>query len=267
VASYATAAKETAWAVLRRYALSSTMTHPQAESAVRAALGADYREEEWEGVLSAVLDAENKTSVALKAIEEAERTSRNHQPASAPKTSCPTISTLLVVPALANDADSRAVEAQLVERVAELKRQNRIFGAPPTLDQMLDAPQEREIGLSEAILETDEAILEQLQQEAADGADGASDDEDDEMDIGAPQLAASQVLKLCRQLEQVGLASTKVSGSVMAAVVRKFRAELSQKTMSIARQSMLLDARGTSGGVGTSTTAGDGGRGSMSRAQ
>jgi hypothetical protein len=131
---------------------------------------------------------------------------------------------------------------------------------------MLDAPQEREIGLSEAILETDEAILEQLKQEAADGADEASDDDEDTMDVDEPQLPASQVLELYRQLGQVGLASTEVSGSVMAAAVRKSRAELSRKTMSTARQSTLLDAWGTSGGVGTSTMVGDGGRGSMSRA-
>jgi hypothetical protein len=106
LSSSTTAAQVTAWAVMRRYALSSTMTHPQAENTVKAALGAAYWEEEWEGVLSAVLDAENNTSAALKAIEEAERTSRSPQPGtSTPRTSLPTTPSP-VMPALADDAHS-----------------------------------------------------------------------------------------------------------------------------------------------------------------
>jgi hypothetical protein len=146
----------------------------------------------------------------------------------------------------ADDAHSRSAESDLLDRVAELKARNRIVGVAPTLEQLLDAPQEREVSLSEEILETDEEVVAQLHQESVDAEEGASDDEDNdsETEVEAPSMSTAEVLDVCRKLEQMGLESLGKAGPEMALAVRKFCAEVVKTSLSNSRQTTLFDAWG-----------------------
>ena len=104
------------------------------------------------------------------------------------------------------------LENKLQDCINELKKCNRIIGTPLTLEEMLNLVEEREIGLSLYIFEGgDEEIISCVQQEMAiergditHPIEVDSDDSEDDEPL-AKQKTASEVMKMCEEMEQLCL--------------------------------------------------------------
>ncbi|KAF9221517.1 hypothetical protein BS17DRAFT_711091, partial [Gyrodon lividus] len=133
------------------------------------------------------------TEAALQAIEPLERDAKTRSGLKICISLC-----LPEIPQL------EEVEAQLMETVDTLKSRNHIFGTPPTLLELLDPPEEKEIRQG-PLLEanrSDEAIMDAVHQEMAaskhDVIEVESDDEDDPAD---PPITHANVMVMCQLLE------------------------------------------------------------------
>ncbi|KAF9222121.1 DDE-domain-containing protein [Gyrodon lividus] len=98
------------------------------------------------------------------------------------------------------------VEAQLMETVDTLKSCNCIFGTPPTLLELLDPPEEKEIRqgpLLEAN-QSDEAIMDAVHQEmAASKHDVIEVESDDEEDPADPPVTRANVMLMSKEYGDV----------------------------------------------------------------
>ena len=182
------------WEIIREFA-TTDLSLPNAEIRLQAHLGNRYIDSDWRPALKAVMDAEGSSEVALGAIQDLEHEAK-HRPGIKIR-----IPRQEVPPWI---ADSEA-EAQLMETIQDLKARNRIFGNPPTLGELLEPPEEKEIRLGPSLeLErSDEAIVDIVHKEMA-GTDGEvieveSDDEDQPM---VPSITRTNASLLCEQLKQ-----------------------------------------------------------------
>ncbi|KAG1767808.1 hypothetical protein EDD22DRAFT_741963, partial [Suillus occidentalis] len=108
-----------AWKIVHEFA-SSEMSLPEAETRLEHHLTDRYADTDWRPALKAIMDAEGDIDAALNAIRIPAR----------PKT-------LTQVTSL---------ETELMDSIDELKSRNRIFGKPPTVEELLDPVEEREVG-------------------------------------------------------------------------------------------------------------------------
>ncbi|KAF8427659.1 hypothetical protein L210DRAFT_3508850 [Boletus edulis BED1] len=152
---------------------------PNAEIRLQAHLGNRYIDSDWQPALKAVMDAEGSTEVALKAIHDIENEAKRR----------PGI-VIRIVPSSHQDIPQISeAETQLMQTVQNLKARNRIFGEPPTLGDLLEPPEEKEIRAepSDEPDKTDEVIAHIVSKEIAtvdaEVIEDNSDDEDEPVAI------------------------------------------------------------------------------------
>ena len=223
------------WEVIHEFAMSSSMTLPQAEEKLKAIFGAGYVDDTWRPALNAVLEAENDEQKALEAIEklthrtDATITTTNHtEPVTPPSPSAP--------PQL------QEVEKELIDTVNELKACRRIVGAPLTLEEMLDPVEEREIGDSAYRFKGgDDEIVATVQKEFETTAGDVMEvDESDDEEEGEEELTTKQVMEMCQQMEGLCIKHGSFKGSLdLAKHIRRYRIHLTKEQSQRAKQTTL----------------------------
>ncbi|KAG1764954.1 hypothetical protein EDD22DRAFT_951411 [Suillus occidentalis] len=173
-----------AWKIVREFA-SSEMSLPEAETRLEHHLTDHYADTDWRPALKAIMDAEGDIDAALNAIRIPAR----------PKT-------LTQVTSL---------ETELMDSIDELKSRNRIFGKPPTVKELLDPVEEREVGGHDYKFPGgDKDIVEEVQRQMAiergDIIEVDSDSEEHEEDEKTtPEYTFTEVIALSQQLEEACL--------------------------------------------------------------
>ncbi|KAF9228316.1 hypothetical protein BS17DRAFT_850897 [Gyrodon lividus] len=166
---------------------------PNAEIRLQAHLGNCYANADWRPTLKVIMAAEGDAEAALQAIEPLECDAKTRSGLKIRISLC-----LPDIPQL------EEVEAQLMGTVDTLKSRNRIFGNPPTLLELLDPPEEKEIRQG-PLLEanrSDEAIMDAVHQKmAASKHDVIEVESDDEDDPTNPPVTHANAILMCQLLE------------------------------------------------------------------
>jgi hypothetical protein len=182
------------------------------------------------------MDAEGDEAVAFAAIEKVGLTSVAISPVCPHPDPSPD--------PLAGTPQCKMLESQLLQSVAELKKRNRIFGKEPSIEDLVNPIEEKEIGQSEFIFEGgDVEICSQVRREAAiargEIIEIDSDDEDDEPQ--RPEMQISDMIRICHELEGVVLDSSAGCSLELSRNLRRFRAEMTRKEFRNMKQAGLQD--------------------------
>ncbi|KIK15579.1 hypothetical protein PISMIDRAFT_16423 [Pisolithus microcarpus 441] len=228
-----------AWDFIHQYA-TGTMTLPSVESGLRAHLRDQYIDSDWQPALKAVMEAEDN-NMALDAI------SALHTAAllrSGIKIHIPTLT-----PAAAESAQRpnqlTSVESEVMESVRHLKEQNCIFGRLPSIDELVEPPEERELpepildGSIRAIADTVRFEMAAANGTVIDVDDSNDSNEDDTGNVTAP--TRSELIELCKQLEAGCMhygGDPHISLDLSSYLI-KFRAHLQREEFLSAKQTTL----------------------------
>lgn len=231
-ATHTTAA---AWDILEEFAMSD-MTLPQAEDALKGHLGDQYIDENWRPALNAVMAAEKDATAALESIKALRQCPSNPTaPASLPAT---------VLPLHAPTTQCADLEADLMSSIRELKSRNRIFGHLPTIEELINPPEERE-NESLQIFDSDDEIVHQVHYEKAlEQGEIVEISSEDEEEDDASQVMTTEALEMCKKLGSFCLDTGVGSASELSKVLHRFRAEVSREYMKSLKQSTLVDLWG-----------------------
>jgi len=188
---YPTHADPVAWDLIHQYAV-GMMSLPDVETALSTHLGDHYVNTNWEPVLKAIMESEDDES-ALDAVATHRTATQSHS------------GIKICIPA----RQLASAEAELMESVCWLKERNRIHGPLPSVDNVVEPPEERD--LPEPVLDGSVgAIADEVCREAAiangEIADEADNGENDDEDSGealaeAVALPHDKLIELCKQLE------------------------------------------------------------------
>ncbi|KIK82072.1 hypothetical protein PAXRUDRAFT_805617 [Paxillus rubicundulus Ve08.2h10] len=122
-----------AWKIIYEFT-TTDLSLPNTEIRLKVHLGNCFIDADWQPALCAVMDAEGDFKAALKAIQPLEHAAMQ-QPGLKIQISC----CLKELPQL------KSTKNELMQSIDVLKSRNRIFDTPPTLDELLDPPEEAEI--------------------------------------------------------------------------------------------------------------------------
>ena len=208
-----------AWEILRNFA-TSEMTLPNAEEHLKKQLGDRYNERDWRPALDAVMNAEGDVMQAQEAL---------HKLAA----ECRLPRLTIRLPPQSRPAIPQIIEAEqeLMDSVKKLVERNRIIGPPPTLEDLVDPVEEREVGDSPYRFEGgDDEIMAEVRREMAiaqgdiiEVDDSDLDSEEDMEDVPS----RGEVIKLCEVLEKVCLRYGDADFSLeLPRQLRKYRTKL-----------------------------------------
>jgi hypothetical protein len=227
-----------AWDILRSFA-TSDMSLPEAEEQLKTHLGDQYNDSDWRPALDAVMKAEGDAVQAQAAIHKlASGSQLPRLTIRIPGNGRPKHSD--VAPQLAE------AEKLLTESVEELVRRKRIIGPPPTIEDLLDPVEEREIVDSGYRFEGgDVEIVAEVKQEMAVKSGEIIELDDSDSDPGDDEdvlPSRREVIKLCETLKRVCLTYSGENFSLdLPRHLRKFRAELLHKEFQNNTQTSLVD--------------------------
>jgi hypothetical protein len=178
-----------AWKIVRIFA-TTQLSLPNAEKDLQAHLGERYVDSDWRPALKAVMDAEGDMDMALNAIDTlAQAASRR-------------TGLKIRIPACPRPNQLSSAEAELMQSINNLKARNRIFGKLPTIDEILDPAEERDMGESPTYEGGDKAIADEVRREIAIAngkiLDIDSDSDDDDVH---ESITRTDLLDLCQRLE------------------------------------------------------------------
>src|SRR3984957_7742218 len=184
-----------AWAIIRAFATEDNITLPEAESHLQNHLGDRYVDEDWRPALKAVMDAEGDVNAALSKINELQG------PTSFPRLTIriPARQKPIAPPQL------QALECELMKAVSDLGDRRRIIGTLPTLDDLLNPPEENEheyVPEVEGDHEIVKDILHQMAVAHGEVIEVESEPEDGGEEEAEPKMSTAELAKLCRQLER-----------------------------------------------------------------
>jgi hypothetical protein len=208
-ASSTSLAVSAAWRAMQNFATTMVMNLPQAEAAVASCLGDHPCPSEIQIALNIINDNEDNKNITevLKKVHELERTSNGHPPASvtppAPSTSTTAVTTKATRSHAIND-ETKAIEADLLDCIENLKSNQRIIRSALTLEEMLNPIAEREIGESAYRFEgDDEHILEQIadlvkeKEMEANREEMEVDSNEDDEDLSPDSMPLKEMAELC----------------------------------------------------------------------
>ena len=168
------------------------MTLPQAEEHLSQHLGSHYKNEDWRHALKAVMDAEGDIVKAQQAIQKISATCEQ------PK---------LKIKLPARPSELVASESMLANSVRDLQKRNRIFGELPSVDDLLNPIEERQVEDSpHAFPGGDNDIVKQVEYESKvqsrEIIEVDDDDDDDDEDLD-PNVTRRDTIELVAQLERL----------------------------------------------------------------
>ncbi|KAF8578279.1 hypothetical protein K439DRAFT_1362562, partial [Ramaria rubella] len=164
------------------------MTLPQAEERLRTHLGSRFNHRDWQPALDAVMKAEIDSAQALEAVDKLAAVSQLPQlairlPARHPSSE--------IAPQIAD------AENQLMGSINELVKQKRIFGTPPTLEELVALIEGNGVGDSPyQFHEGDAEIVAEVKHEIAVGrgeiieVDDSDSEEEGDKDKSPPRVTA-----------------------------------------------------------------------------
>ncbi|KAF8215669.1 hypothetical protein K438DRAFT_1748584 [Mycena galopus ATCC 62051] len=182
---------------------------------------------DWIDALSAIQVTENDVPRALEKVEELAKAAQ-HVPQLIIKISVASQITIL--------------EQRLEALVADLKKRKHIFGTPPTVEELLNPPEELEIGENVFVFEGGDAEIiataqHQLAVERGEveviNVDSDSEDGEDGEDDG-PQASSAEVRALCEKLK--GLCVGHGGSLDLQRQLRQFRGALRREELLNAKQ-------------------------------
>ncbi|KAF8140331.1 hypothetical protein EV363DRAFT_1152947 [Boletus edulis] len=226
--SVPTHADSVAWKIIRDFATLPNTTRPDTEVRLQAHLGERYKAEDWEPVLKAITDEED-TETALATVDKLEKAALQRT------------GLKIRLPARPCQPDQLiTAESTLMESVNELKSKNRIFGSPPTVDELLDPTEEREMEeprFDENDLE--KSIADEVRREIA-GENVAEAESDDECEPVGPTVTRGELIQLCEQLESgcMEYGDPQLSLDLLGRI-RTYRATLRREELVNAKQTSL----------------------------
>ena len=188
------------------FAANKICSLPQAEEQLGAYLGGRFSFLQWKPAFDEVFKAEGDASAALEAVEALKsKVTVRHLTQLQAEIQDP-MSPNLSLPEL------ESTELELMQVVDELHRRRRIIGTRPTLEDLLNPVEEKEVGHSPYRYPGgDNEIIEEVRKHKDTPADQvsnangrASGDSDDEDGV-VPEFTAQQGLDLCAQMEQLCL--------------------------------------------------------------
>jgi hypothetical protein len=139
-----------------------------------------------------------------------------------------------------------AVEKELMASVEDLQKRNRIFGKPPTLEELLN-PVEENTQLEDSPYNFPGGDLEIVKQaryeiqvenhEVIEVDDSDSEDEDDPV----ADVTRGDTIKLCEQLERLTIKFAKSGDLGLAQNLRQFRAQLRREEVQTSKQTHISE--------------------------
>lgn len=134
-------------------------------------------------------------------------------------------------------------EEELLEAIEDLRDCNRIFGTPMTVEELLAAREEMEIGEERYRFENDDAaIVAEVQHQMAveKGEIIEIESDDDDIQPHAAPVPRSEILQMCEKLEMACMSESDANTSLeLTRLLRKFHGELRRKELLNAKQSTL----------------------------
>jgi hypothetical protein len=189
---------------------------------------------DWRPALEAVMKAEGNMQMALNAIDALMQAASRRT------------GLKIRIPARPRPDQLSSAEAELMQSVNDLKARNRIFGKLPSVDELLDPAEERDMGEFSAFEGGDKAIADEVRHEIAIAngevidVDSDDDDGDDDDDNGHSSITRTDLLDLCRRIEagcmQYGDPQFSLNLSIQ---LRIFRGTLRREELMTARQTSL----------------------------
>jgi hypothetical protein len=204
---------------------------------------------DWHKLFDAVLGAEGNVQTALAALDAHPTPAL---PSVAPPNTTVTIQTTgsnVAHEGLGRkhiSAQGREMEADLVQKIAELRQRNRIHGEPLTLDEILAPDAETEVGPDDQVVDGDDSdiVARVLHDEAVERGEVEEVESEEEDSDGAhlqdhTQPSSHDLQEMCRMLEAASLQSDLSQGTQLAGLLRRFRGELVKKELQSAKQTTL----------------------------
>ena len=223
------------WNIIREFA-TTEMTIPQVEKQLTDLLGNQYNDKDWRPAIDAVNNAEGDVTATLEAVKELASTS--HLPR-----------LTIRIPARPNQVPTpqlQSVEADLMNAVQELKKRNRIYGEPLTLEELVNPIEETQDGDSPKEFDGDAEIVAEVKHQMAvergeiiDVADDDDEDDEEDDDKDLP-VSTAEILQLCKQVERLCFKhGAGESSSELPKHLRRFRAHLLHAELKNAKQTTL----------------------------
>jgi hypothetical protein len=186
---------------------SEQWTLPEVHHHLMERLGDQYVASDWDGPLDAVLQEEDDVEAALASLGALKGKLGVDSPTSSRH---------------AITEECVELEGNLEELISELKMRNRIFGAPPNMDELLDPVEERQVG---QIFEGgDVEIIARVRKAYSGAEDSADSGSDDEVEELKPSL--EEMMEMCRTLEYASIGVGGESGLEVSKAMRHYRQEL-----------------------------------------
>jgi hypothetical protein len=216
-----------AWDVMIAFANGTISSMPEAETKLAAHLGNRFSFPQWKTAFDTIFQFEGDESAATDAIKALKEQAVTHHTSRQQVHAPP--STRLSLPELDE------AENQLMQAVDDLCVRKHIRGERPTLEDLLNPEEEKEVGDSMYRYPGGDAdiIAEVKRGEAAQAGDpdnsGCSDDESDDDRLGGPAVTTQQGITLCRDVESLCLQNADADGvdiNLLQSQLRKLRSHL-----------------------------------------
>ena len=123
------------------------MTLPLAESQLQQHLSDSYVDEHWQAALTAIMNAEHDVGEASAAVEKLAAATTHRT------------GLVIKIPVFRRPSQLVGAKEELLEAIKDLRDCNRIFGTPMTVDELLAAREEMEIGEERYRFENDDAAI------------------------------------------------------------------------------------------------------------
>ncbi|KAF9220181.1 hypothetical protein BS17DRAFT_759942 [Gyrodon lividus] len=180
-----------AWKIIYEFAMTD-LSLPNAEIRLQAHLGNHFIDADWRPALRAVMDAEGDPQAAVLAIKPLEQAAMCRP------------GLKIHISLLPKDLPQlKSAGDELAQSINELKAQNCIFDTLPTLDEVLDPPEEVEICEVEIFMsgeKGEEEIIDTVQHKMAVARGEVIEIDSDEEDNLEPCITRAQAMVLCEQL-------------------------------------------------------------------
>jgi hypothetical protein len=218
------------WDIVVQYATNSCLL-PEAHTFLQERLGDQYIASEWHGPLDCASEGNGDANAALAAINAL----RNKWAPDSPSDSCG--AAMITIP----DEESK-VEEELMGLVAQLKARRCITGEPPTLEELLDPEEEREIGQSLDVSEGGDLEIVRMVQAKVGSARGDiieinSDSDDSEPEVVPPSL--KEMIEACRMLEDNTLHFCTEDALDFVQAAHQYRAHFQRMSREVTKQTTI----------------------------
>lgn len=229
-----------AWKIVEEFAAGEgEVTLPQTIEKLQAHLGNAYQYEDWKPTYEAVFNAEEDTVAALTAVQALARAQQCQARGDG--------STDLTTKAdtRSSNDELEKLETDLMEAVEDLYQRKRLRGGRPTLEDLINPPEENEVGDSPYRFPggDDEIINTVLKGTGTTAEQDELDKEEDDIDDKEPDIpSAREGVSLCEQLEQLCLAHSDASGVAtleLQTQLRRLRRHLHRIDLASHKQSTL----------------------------